>query len=58
VNIPGTDEWYILYHRFNVEKYGDVEGFSDEAGSQRETCIDRLYFDEDGNILPVKPTNE
>ncbi len=57
LNIPGTDEWYIVYHRFNVEKYGDVEDYNSEAGSHREICIDRIYFDDDGNIFPVKPTN-
>lgn len=57
LNIPGTDEWYIIYHRFNMEKYGDTEEFNFEAGSHRELCIDRLYFDEEGNIIPVKPTN-
>lgn len=57
LNIPGTDDWYIIYHRFNAEKYGDVEGYSDEAGCHRELCIDKMYFDENGNILPVKPTN-
>lgn len=58
LNIPGTDEWYIIYHRFNTELYGDVEGLCNEAAGYREICIDRLYFDEDGNILPVKPTND
>lgn len=57
LNIPGTDEWYIIYHRFSAEKYGDVDDYSSEAGSHRELCIDRLYFDDEGNILPVKPTN-
>jgi hypothetical protein len=25
-------------------------------GNHREVCIDRMYFDKDGNILPVKIT--
>lgn len=58
LNVPGTDEWYILYHRFEIEQYGNVEEFSEDAGSHREVCMDRLYFDDDGNIIPVKPTND
>jgi len=57
INIPGTDEWYVVYHRFSIEKYGDCEEFSTEEYMQREVCIDRMYFDDDGNILPIKPTN-
>lgn len=56
LNIPGTDEWYICYHRFNVENYGHIEQHSSEAGNHREICMDRLYFDDDGNILPVIAT--
>ncbi|MGN0163670.1 MAG: family 43 glycosylhydrolase [Candidatus Ornithomonoglobus sp.] len=58
LNIPGTDEWYIAYHRFNIEKYGDVEDYSTEAGNHRELCIDRLEFDKNGDIIAVKPTLE
>lgn len=56
LNIPGTDEWYICYHRFNMERYGDLEDYSTEAGNHRELCIDRLEFDDDGNILPIIAT--
>lgn len=56
LNIPGTDEWYICYHRFNVERYGDMEDYSTEAGNHREICIDKLEFDERGNIIPVIST--
>jgi beta-xylosidase len=56
INVPGTDDWYIVYHRFDVEKFGDLETFSDEAGNNREVCIDKLEFDEEGNILPVLAT--
>ncbi|KDN55065.1 family 43 glycosylhydrolase [Flavobacterium seoulense] len=55
IQIPGTDEWYIIYHRFTLPK-GIAMGRS--AGYNREVCIDRLYFDEEGNIIPVKPTLE
>ncbi|GIZ41409.1 hypothetical protein CKM354_000471400 [Cercospora kikuchii] len=47
VNVPGTDEWFIAYHRFNIPN-GD--------GTHRETTIDRLEFGEDGLIKKVVPT--
>lgn len=53
LNIPGTDEWYIIYHRFNRPK-GIIMG--EAAGYNREVCIDRLYFNDDGTIQQVKPT--
>lgn len=53
LQIPGKDEWYMVYHRFN---YPDGIQMGDAAGFNREVCIDRMYFDEKGNILPVKPT--
>jgi hypothetical protein len=28
----------------------------DAAGFNREVCMDRLYFDDQGNVLPVVPT--
>lgn len=54
LQIPGKDEWYIVYHRFS---YPDGIHMGDAAGFHREVAIDRLYFDEKGNILPVKPTH-
>lgn len=50
---PGTDEWYIVYHRF-ARPYGIKQGWS--AGYYREVCIDRLEFNEDGTIKAVKPS--
>lgn len=48
VQIPGTDEWYIAYHRFNIPG-GD--------GTHRETTIDKLYFNAStGLIQTVVPT--
>jgi GH43 family beta-xylosidase len=47
VQVPGTDQWYIAYHRFAIPN-GD--------GTHRETMIDRLYFNADGSIRPVVPT--
>jgi hypothetical protein len=47
IQVPGTDDWYIAYHRFGMPG-GD--------GTHRETTIDRLYFNPDGTIKPVVPT--
>lgn len=49
LQIPGRDEWYIVYHRHPI-------GSTD--GNDRVVCIDRMYFNEDGTIKPVKITNE
>ncbi|KAJ0161023.1 Arabinoxylan arabinofuranohydrolase [Colletotrichum tanaceti] len=47
-NVPGTDDWYIVYHRFAIPGGG---------GYRRETAIDRVTFDpETGLINPVVPT--
>lgn len=53
LQIPGKDEWYIVYHRF---KLPDGIDMGREAGYNREVCIDRLEFDEDGTIKKVIPT--
>jgi beta-xylosidase len=49
IQIPGTDEYYIVYHR---------RPLNTTDGNHRETCIDRMYFDENGFIKPVKMTFE
>jgi len=49
INVPGTDVWYIVYHRRPIPNRGR---------DHRVTCIDRLYFNEDGTIQPVKITFE
>ena len=49
IHIPKTDDWYIVYHR---------RPLTTTDGNHRETCIDHMYFDKDGLILPVKITNE
>jgi len=54
LQIPGKDEWYIVYHRFN---YPDGITMGDAAGFHREVCMDPLYFDQEGNIVPVKASN-
>jgi beta-xylosidase len=52
VNAPGTDDWYIVYHRFALNGPGKPGG----DGTHRETTIDRLRFAADGTIQPVVPT--
>ena len=44
VQVPGTDQWFIAYHRFIIPG-GD--------GFNRETCVSPMRFDKAGNILPV-----
>ncbi len=55
LEIPGKDEWYIVYHRFNVPNGIKMGG---AAGFHREVCIDAMSFDENGLIIPVEPTLE
>lgn len=47
INIPGSNKWYIVYHR---RPLGETDG------NHRVTCIDEMYFDENGFIKPVKIT--
>lgn len=49
VNVPGTDEWYIVYHRRPLQT---------DRGEHRQIAIDRMYFNADGTIRPVVMTNE
>ncbi|WP_044004324.1 glycoside hydrolase family 43 protein [Hymenobacter swuensis] len=46
---PGKDTWYIVYHR---------RPLTETDQNHRITCIDRMYFDTQGRILPVKITKE
>lgn len=43
----GKDNYYIVYHRHPL---------NETDGNARETCIDKLIFSKDGNIVPVKMT--
>ncbi|HEY0609071.1 MAG TPA: family 43 glycosylhydrolase, partial [Chitinophaga sp.] len=54
IQVPGKDEWYIVYHRFH---YPDGIKMGEAAGYNREVCIDKLEFDKDGHIVPVRPTH-
>lgn len=47
INIPHTDDWYIVYHR---------RPLNTTDGNHRETCVDNMFFDANGFIKPVKIT--
>ncbi|MEZ5964242.1 MAG: glycoside hydrolase family 43 protein [Planctomycetota bacterium] len=49
IHVPGTDAWYIVYHRRPIPNLGR---------DHRVTCIDRMEFDSEGHILPVRMTFE
>ncbi|RYG28976.1 arabinan endo-1,5-alpha-L-arabinosidase, partial [bacterium] len=50
LKIPGKrEEYMIVYHRRPLD---------DNSRDHRATCIDRLVFDRNGDILPVKITVE
>jgi len=53
IQVPGKDEWYIVYHRFCRP---DGIKMGDAAGYHREVCIDKLEFNKDGSIREVIPT--
>ncbi|MFE7441052.1 family 43 glycosylhydrolase [Streptomyces chartreusis] len=44
VNVPGTDTWYILYHR---------RPLSESDGNHRQLAYDRMYFNPDGTIRRI-----
>jgi hypothetical protein len=45
INVPGTDIWYIIYHR---------RPLSETNGNHRQVAYDRMYFNADGTIQPVQ----
>ncbi|MGJ6968462.1 family 43 glycosylhydrolase [Streptosporangium sp. G11] len=47
VRAPGSDTWYVAYHRFAVPAGN---------GTNRETAVDRMEFAADGTIRPIVPT--
>ncbi|MDT3403680.1 family 43 glycosylhydrolase [Mucilaginibacter terrae] len=55
IQVPGKDEWYIVYHRFT---YPGGINMGDAAGYNREVCIDKLEFNADGSIKPTAPTHK
>jgi hypothetical protein len=52
LQIPGKDEWYIVYHRINAAYLSNGPGY------HREVCIDKLEFNDDGSIVRARPTLE
>ena len=46
VNVPGTDRWYMAYHRHAIPN---------GSGFQREVCLARMEFNANGTIKPVDP---
>jgi beta-xylosidase len=52
LKLEGKDEYYIAYHRFGTP----LETYPEEKGCHRETCIDRLFFDENNLMIPVYVT--
>ncbi len=44
------DDWYLVYHRHDNPH--STRGF------HRQVCVDRMVFDEDGNIRQITPTHE
>jgi hypothetical protein len=46
VNVPGTDRWYVAYHRHAIPGGG---------GYKREVCLARMEFTRDGAIIPMDP---
>ena len=49
IQIPGKDEYYIVYHRRPLDC---------NRINERQVCIDKMEFDENGYIKPVKITFE
>lgn len=49
LQIPGTDDWYIVYHRHPLGTTG---------ANQRQMAIDAMHFDAEGNIEPIKITKD
>ena len=49
IQVPGTDRYFAVYHRRPV---------GTDARDARVTCIDEMFFDKDGQILPIKMTNQ
>ncbi len=55
IQIPGSDEWYIVYHRFTYPQGIKMGRF---AGFNREVCMDEMFFDDEGYIREVIPSLE
>ncbi|MDL2243564.1 family 43 glycosylhydrolase [Bacteroidales bacterium OttesenSCG-928-J19] len=52
LQVPGTDQWYIVYHRISRP-----DGINKPyPGIYREVCMDKMEFNEDGSIRQVTPS--
>ncbi len=49
IHEPESGKYYIVYHR---------RPLTEKGRDSRATCIDEMFFDKDGKILPVKMTFE
>ena len=49
MHVPGSEDYYIVYHR---------RPLGDKGRDHRATCIDKMTFDANGYINPVKMTFE
>lgn len=49
IHVAEKDKWFIVYHR---------RPLGETNGNHRVTCMDEMFFDEQGFIKPVKMTNE
>lgn len=49
IKVPNKDEYYIVYHR---------RPLTETDANHRETCIEKMEFDNNGFIMPVQITNE
>ena len=54
LQVPGKDEWYIVYHRINKDYLSKDKG----PGYHREVCIDKMEFNADGTIRRTTPTHK
>ena len=49
MQVPGTDKWYIMYHRRPPGNAG---------GNHHQMCVGETHFDQAGMIQPVKITGK
>jgi arabinoxylan arabinofuranohydrolase len=56
IQIPGKDEWYMVYHR--ISRPNGINNTNPGPGNVRELCIDKLEFNSDGTIKQVVTTIE
>lgn len=49
IHEPKSDKYYIVYHR---------RPLTEKGRDSRVTCVDEMFFDENGYIKPVKITHE